>query len=273
MALRSPPTRPGRTPLAVDSDRPAASAGTLPSGRKHASAVGQSHDRCRGKAQAGAAPSERSPSASSLPAGQLTPSRSAMAASAGGCRANQGGLDFLCVYDNLAILERIISVAEEPLWPPGLFSGGRRNWQLSSSYNRFGLSDSLAAKRLSRRQRRWRLPARDCTSERRAEIRQKHKRIERVHPTRSPLERRHSRNDPHSTLRPARRFRRPDRRSARTDRESAIDQVLTTIRPLLTSRIGQPDDVARVIAYLISRLSSQVTGVEWVVDGGALPQI
>ena len=36
----------------------------------------------RGKAQAGAAPSERSPSASSLPASQLTPSRSAMAASA-----------------------------------------------------------------------------------------------------------------------------------------------------------------------------------------------
>ena len=33
-----------------------------------------------------------------------------------------------------------------------------------------------------------------------------------------------------------------------TDREHAIDQVLTTIRPLLTGRIGQPDDVARVIA-------------------------
>jgi NAD(P)-dependent dehydrogenase (short-subunit alcohol dehydrogenase family) len=58
-----------------------------------------------------------------------------------------------------------------------------------------------------------------------------------------------------------------------TDREHAIDQVLTTIRPLLTGRIGQPDDVARVIAYLISPLSSQVTGAEWVVDGGALPQI
>jgi hypothetical protein len=38
VALRSPPTRPGRSPLAVDSDHPAASAGTLPSGRtgKHA---------------------------------------------------------------------------------------------------------------------------------------------------------------------------------------------------------------------------------------------
>jgi NAD(P)-dependent dehydrogenase (short-subunit alcohol dehydrogenase family) len=58
-----------------------------------------------------------------------------------------------------------------------------------------------------------------------------------------------------------------------TNREHAIDQVLTTIRPLLTGRIGQPEDVARVIAYLISPLSSQVTGVEWVVDGGALPQI
>jgi NAD(P)-dependent dehydrogenase (short-subunit alcohol dehydrogenase family) len=58
-----------------------------------------------------------------------------------------------------------------------------------------------------------------------------------------------------------------------TDRESAIEQVVTTLRPLLTGRIGQPDDVARVIAYLVSPVSSQVTGAEWVVDGGALPQI
>jgi NAD(P)-dependent dehydrogenase (short-subunit alcohol dehydrogenase family) len=58
-----------------------------------------------------------------------------------------------------------------------------------------------------------------------------------------------------------------------TDRETAIGQVVTTLRPLLTGRIGQPEDVARVIAYLISPLSSQVTAAEWVVDGGALPQI
>jgi len=58
-----------------------------------------------------------------------------------------------------------------------------------------------------------------------------------------------------------------------TDREQALDQVLTTIRPLLTGRIGHPDDLARVIAYLISPLSIQVTGAEWVIDGGALPQI
>jgi NAD(P)-dependent dehydrogenase (short-subunit alcohol dehydrogenase family) len=58
-----------------------------------------------------------------------------------------------------------------------------------------------------------------------------------------------------------------------TDREHAIEQVLTTIRPLLTGRIGQPDDIARVIVYLVSPLSSQVTAAEWIVDGGALPQI
>jgi NAD(P)-dependent dehydrogenase (short-subunit alcohol dehydrogenase family) len=58
-----------------------------------------------------------------------------------------------------------------------------------------------------------------------------------------------------------------------TDRESAIDQVVTTLRPLLTGRMGEPADVARVIAYLISPLSRQVTAAEWVVDGGALPQI
>jgi NAD(P)-dependent dehydrogenase (short-subunit alcohol dehydrogenase family) len=37
--------------------------------------------------------------------------------------------------------------------------------------------------------------------------------------------------------------------------------------------MGEPDDVARVIVYLVSPLASQVTAAEWVVDGGALPQI
>jgi NAD(P)-dependent dehydrogenase (short-subunit alcohol dehydrogenase family) len=52
-------------------------------------------------------------------------------------------------------------------------------------------------------------------------------------------------------------------------KETAINRIMTEIRPLLTGRMGQPDDVAQVVAYLVSPLSSQVTAAEWSVDGGA----
>jgi NAD(P)-dependent dehydrogenase (short-subunit alcohol dehydrogenase family) len=54
-----------------------------------------------------------------------------------------------------------------------------------------------------------------------------------------------------------------------TDKETAITRMVTEIRPLLTCRMGQPDDIAQVIAYLVSPLSRQVTAAEWSVDGGA----
>jgi NAD(P)-dependent dehydrogenase (short-subunit alcohol dehydrogenase family) len=45
--------------------------------------------------------------------------------------------------------------------------------------------------------------------------------------------------------------------------------MVTDIRPLLTGRMGRPDDVAQVVAYLVSPLAHQVTAAEWSVDGGA----
>ena len=55
--------------------------------------------------------------------------------------------------------------------------------------------------------------------------------------------------------------------------DEAETRLVTELRPLLTGRIGLPEDVARVITYLLSPAASQVTAAEWAVDGGALRQV
>ncbi|TCO59373.1 SDR family NAD(P)-dependent oxidoreductase [Actinocrispum wychmicini] len=55
--------------------------------------------------------------------------------------------------------------------------------------------------------------------------------------------------------------------------DEAIEHFVRDVRRLPSGRLGTPQEVAGVIAYLLSPLTSQVTGAEWAIDGGALRQI
>jgi NAD(P)-dependent dehydrogenase (short-subunit alcohol dehydrogenase family) len=57
------------------------------------------------------------------------------------------------------------------------------------------------------------------------------------------------------------------------EREEAVTHFVRDVRGLVTGRVGTPEEVARVIAMLVSPLSAQVTGAEWAVDGGVLREI
>lgn len=57
------------------------------------------------------------------------------------------------------------------------------------------------------------------------------------------------------------------------DLEAAIDHFIKDVRRMPLGRIGQPEDVAAMVAFLASDLARQITGSDFRVDGGQIATI
>jgi NAD(P)-dependent dehydrogenase (short-subunit alcohol dehydrogenase family) len=57
------------------------------------------------------------------------------------------------------------------------------------------------------------------------------------------------------------------------EKEEAIEHFAKNVRQLPLERLGKPEEVATVIAFLASDQASFVTGSEYMVNGGSLKQL
>src|SRR6476660_2453608 len=57
------------------------------------------------------------------------------------------------------------------------------------------------------------------------------------------------------------------------DKDAAIDHFAKEVRKLPLQKLGDPADVARVIAFLASDMSKHVTGADYTVDGGIVSAV
>lgn len=61
--------------------------------------------------------------------------------------------------------------------------------------------------------------------------------------------------------------------SGGTDRETALNGLMASLGGIPMGRPAQPEDLAELVAFLVSDRASYLTGTEYVIDGGTIPTV